>query len=225
MAAEHSHSWGEWKKQLWYTPDGRLQGEMRRCSGCKVVEARNLEHDDRPAVLQPTIGVFAGIFNAAGQVLGKRIATGKFAGEIDLPGGGVDAQRASEALDERIIFAELIREVREELGFDLGTPTSAWKIHLPAVLKGGGDWAIPVSIRPVFGFLAPSNSFFLSPADVETFARGPEGNRILSGWGKRMHRMFLRLLCDSPNPTYASEAYEMLFELNEEIGITRPGGY
>lgn len=220
MAEQHTHTWDDWRKQLWYTSEGRLQAEFRTCSECEVVEARSIERDQRPAVLQPTIGVFAGIFSTTGQVVGKMITTGRFAGEIDLPGGGIDAQRASGALDERIIFAELIREVREEIGLDLGKPTASWKVHLPAVLKGGGDWAIPISIRPTIGIFAPQNCLFLSPSDVERSARGPEGNRILSGWGKRMHRMFLRLLCDSPNPTHAVEASGMLAELNREMEIT-----
>lgn len=220
MTEQHVHKWDDWRKQLWYTPEGRLQAEFRTCSGCKVVDARSIERDQRPAVLQPTIGVFAGIFSTTGQIVGKRITIGKFAGEIDLPGGGVDAQNALEAPDERVIFRELIREVREEIRLDLGKPTPSWRVHLPAVLKGGGDWAIPISIRPTIGMFVPQNCLFLTPSDVEFFAKKPEGDRILSGWGKRMHRMFLRLLCDSPNPTHAAEASKMLASLNRELGIT-----
>ncbi|MBI1984923.1 MAG: hypothetical protein HYS60_02310 [Candidatus Wildermuthbacteria bacterium] len=220
MAEKHVHTWEDWRKQLWYTPEGRLQAEFRTCNGCTVVEARSIEYDQRPAVLQPTIGVFAGIFSTTGQILGKRIMTGKFAGEIDLPGGGIDAKKASQALDERLILEELIREVKKETGIDLEKPSSSWKVHLPVVLKGGGDWAIPISIHhPTFSSWAPENCLFLSPSDVEFFARKPAGERILSGWGKRMHRMFLRLLCDSPNPAHAATAYMMLSKFHEDMGI------
>ena len=33
---------------------------------------------------------------------------------------------------------------------------------------------------------------------------------VLSGEGKRMHRLILRLLCYSPNPTYREEAKKLL---------------
>ncbi|GEM_PF-696238 len=208
MVEQHVHEWGEWRKQLWYTSEGRLQAEFRTCSGCSVVEARSIERDSRPAVLQPTIGVFAGIFDEHGRVLVKQIETGKFKGEFDAPGGGVDALKASQAPDELILAVDLARHVADEVGIYL-LPDLAWKVLMPAVLRGGGDWAFPVVVSSS-GTPTKGTTRFLSPYDLEELARGPEGARILSGWGKRMHRILLRLLECSTNQTYQQQAADML---------------
>jgi len=71
--AEYTHEWGEWEKMLWYTPKGRFIGEARRCRKCSAVETRNVEVDSRPRVVQPTIGVFAGIFNEEGKSFLRRL--------------------------------------------------------------------------------------------------------------------------------------------------------
>lgn len=219
MVEQHTHAWGEWRRQLWYTPEGRLQAEFRTCSGCTVVEPRSIEQDSRPRVLQPTIGVFGGLYDSEGRVLVKQIETGRFAGEWDAPGGGVDADNVSQVSDERMLFLELARHVKDEVGILL-VPSVRWKVLLPAVLSGGGDWAFPVVVGPTF-FKAPKGTTrFLSPADLDALARGPEGNRILSGHGKRMHRILLRLLSESPNPTYQVQAEVMLGLVHGAMGIT-----
>ena len=217
--AECIHEWGNWEKMLWYTQKGRFVGEARRCGRCSAVETRNVEIDSRPAVVQPTIGVFGGCYemstpsNPGGGVLIKQIETGKFAGEWDLPGGGIDAEKASQAPDERIFWEELARHLKEEIGISVPI-TSKSQILTPAVLKGGGDWAFPIVVGTV---PKPSKGItrFVDPREATELARGPEGNRILSGEGKRMHRLILRLLCHSPNQKYSEEAKKLL----EKIGF------
>ena len=222
------HEWGEWEKMLWYTPKGRLTGEARKCNKCPAVETRNVEVDSRPAVIQPTIGVFAAIYGEDGRILLKKITSGKFAGEWDLPGGGVDGQKASQSLDERIIGQELVRHVEEEVGVIISIgpmpPMS------PAVLKGGGDWAfmIPVEITErELKRLAAMGKEWVSPGSTEeefakgelmwvcptmlsALARRPEGSRLLSGYGKRMHRLCLQALARSPQAVYRIRAKETL---------------
>lgn len=201
------HEWKEWEKMLWYTPQGRFVGEARRCNKCPAVETRNVEIDLRPAVVQPTIGVFAGIFNEEGKLLLKKITSGRFAGEWDLPGGGVSAVAASEALDERVIGEELARHVKEEVGISLSV--APVMPMYPAVLKGGGDWAFVI---PVEGFPEPTKGVtrYVSPQELRELAKGPEGNRLLSGWGKRMFRLCLMVFRYSLNPEYVQEAFKML---------------
>lgn len=218
MAEQHIHAWEDWRNQLWYTSDGRLQAEFRTCSGCAVVEARSIERDSRPAVLQPTIGVFGGIFDAAGSVLAKQIETGRYAGDWDAPGGGVDAARASKIPNERMLFSELVRHVEEEVGIPL-KPTVDWPILAPAILDGGGDWAFPIVVGTVTVNPTKGTTRFLSLDDLENLVQEPKGAQILSGRGKRMHRIFLRFLTRSPNIVYAQEAMTILVHLQHELGL------
>ena len=208
------HKWGKWEKMLWYTPQGRFIGESRKCNKCPAVETRNIEVDPRPTVVQPTIGVFAGIFNQEGKLLLKKITSGRLAGEWDLSGGGVDAQKASETLNEQIIGEELIRHIKEEVGISLSiSPTVALPMY-PAVLKGGGDWAFVI---PIEGSPKPTKgeTKFVSPQELRELAEGPEGNRLLSGWGKRMCRLCLQVFRYSLNSEYTKEAFAMLLEIQK----------
>ncbi|OGZ24756.1 MAG: hypothetical protein A2896_02670 [Candidatus Nealsonbacteria bacterium RIFCSPLOWO2_01_FULL_43_32] len=214
---EHIHEWGDWKKELWYVAGGRYTAEFRKCKTCDAVEARNIVKDERPAVIRPTIGVFAGIFNEEGKVLLRQRLTGtSFAGEWELPGGGVDADNASKGLDERIIIQELGREVKEETGIST-PPLLPMAAMYPAVLKSGGDWAFAILVGVVKEKPSKGETRYVSPQELRELAEGPEGNRLLSGWGKRMCRLCLRLLAsrDAPNQEYAKQAGEMLAEIME----------
>ncbi len=192
MCCECEHVWEDWEKILWYTPKGRFVGEARKCKNCTAVQTQDLEVDTRPRVIQPTIGVFAGIFNKEGKILLKQITSGKFKGEWDLPGGGVDAERASQAPDERIFWEELIRHVKDEVGISISLSPNS-RILMPAVLKGGGDWAFPVMIGFLFENPTKGVCKYFSLEEVQELARGAEGNRLLNGEGKRMHRLVLSL--------------------------------
>ena len=213
--AECIHEWGEWKKELWYVAGGRYTAEFRKCKKCDAVEAKNIVKDERPAVVRPTIGVFAVIFNEEGKLLLRRRPTGSsFAGEWDLPGGGVDADNASKSLDERIVVQELAREAREETGISI-PPMLPMVAMYPAVLKSGGDWAFAIHVGVVKEKPTKSETRYVSPQELRELADGPEGNRLLSGWGKRMCRLCLRLLAsrDAPNREFAKQAGGMLTEI------------
>lgn len=216
MVAECVHEWGIWEKMLWYTSQGRFVGEARKCGKCPAVETRNVEVDPRPAVIQPTIGVFAGIFNKEGKLLLKKITSGRFAGEWDLPGGGVDAITASKAQDERVVGEELARHVKDEVGMTISV--EPMPPMYPAVLKGGGDWAFVIPIAqyaeatPEMGPVQGETKW-VSPEELEELSRDPEGNRVLSGYGKRMHRLCLQTLTHSPNTDFQIRAREMLAKI------------
>ena len=215
--AECKHEWGDWKKELWYVAGGRYSAESRKCKKCGVVEVINIVKDERPAVVRPTIGVFAGIFNEEGKILLRRRSTGgSFPGDWELPGGGVDADNASRAFDERIISQELARGVKEKIGVSIPS-LQPMPVMYPAVLKSGGDWAFAVLVGVLREKPSKGETRYVSLQELRELAEGPEGNRLLSGWGKRMCRLCLRLLSsrDAPNREYAIQAGEMLTEIME----------
>lgn len=214
---ECKHDWGDWKKELWYVAGGRYTAEFRKCKMCDAVEARNIVKDERAAVVKPTIGIFAGIFNEEGKLLlRQRPAGSSFAGEWELPGCGVDADSASKALDERIVVQELAREVKEETGISI-PPMLPMVAMYPAVLRAGGDWAFAILVGLVQEKPSKGETRYVSPQELRELAEGPEGNRLLSGWGKRMCRLCLRILAsrDAPNREYAKQAGEMLTKIME----------
>ena len=131
--------------------------------------------------------------------------------------GGVDDEANKEALDERIIQKELAREVMEEVG--LRVLINPMPIMFPAILKGGGDWAFIVPTLAEKNISEDRESFeikWLDPAGLSKIVNQEVGNRLVSGWGKRMHRLCLKAIESfSPNEKYRKEAREIL------LGIQR----
>ncbi len=134
-----------------------------------------------------------------------------------MSGGGVDAARASQSPDERIFGEELARHVKDEVGLNISVSPQS-EILTPAILKGGGDWAFPVVVG-LCGKPTKGETKFVSPQELQELAKEAEGNRLLTGLGKRMHRLTLRLLSSSPNPEYRREAKDMLKEIEKEMGL------
>lgn len=173
------------------------------------------------AVSKPAIGIFAGIFNEAGKLLLRRreerdsIVPGKsFKGDWELPGGGVEDENNGQALDERIIGAELAREVTEEIGIHVSVPPMP--VMFPAVSKGGDDWAFVIPVGICTERVAKGEIKHVSPQELRELAKRPEGEQLISGWGRRMSRMALMALCHSPNLQYREEAQTMLSDIQRE---------
>ncbi len=167
------------------------------------------------ATAQPKIGLFAGIFNTEGKLLIKRRPKGiSLAGEWDLPGGAVEEKNNQNALDERIVGQELAREVKEEVGLAIPEFLPMPAMY-PTVLRGGGDWAFAILVGVVEESPSKGETRYISPQELQELAEGPEGNRLVSGWGKRMCRLCLRLFAsrDAPNQDYAKQAGEMLAKI------------
>jgi 8-oxo-dGTP pyrophosphatase MutT (NUDIX family) len=175
--------------------------------------------------VQVTIGLFAGIFNEEGKLLLRRRIRENpnipcpHEGDWELPGGTVEETNVWRAEDERVIGEELAREVKEETG--LSIETNFMPVMYPAIYinrqKKTIDLAfvIPVGIvqeRPTIGEI-----IYVSPRELEELAKHPEGNQLVSGWGKRMCRMALMVLSNSPNPRYREEALSFLSEIQKEI--------
>ena len=159
----------------------------------------------------PTIGLFAAIFDQDGRILVEQRPEGmSFPGDWDLPGGGLEKENNAMALDERIVGLELAREVEEETGIVISIrPMPAM---YPAVTRGGKDWAFVIPVKtsdtPTKGL-----SMFVSPDELKKLAENPAGNRLVSGWGKRMSRLALIGLTHSPNKEFAKQAETMLKEI------------
>lgn len=157
------------------------------------------------AVAQPKIGLFAGIFNKDGRLLIKRRGSGEsLAGEWDLPGGGVEAYNNAKATDERIIGQELVREVMEEVGLKISIKFIV--PMYPVVIKGGSDWAFLIYVGEVAEKPTKGETRWVSLDELNRLAKGPEGNRLVSGWGKRMHRLCLMAFILGPGFMFPFEA-------------------
>ena len=160
--------------------------------------------------------MFAGIYNKEGKVLIKRRPEGiSLPGDWDLPGGAVEEENTIKALDERIVGEELAREVKEEIGIDISV--DYMPAMYPAVLREGKDWAfvIPIGIYDSPGKGEESQEIrYVSPKEVKELAENLQGNRIVSGWGKRMCRLILMALIHSPNEIYREEAKKYLQEIH-----------
>ncbi|MCK5466649.1 NUDIX domain-containing protein [Candidatus Parcubacteria bacterium] len=179
-----------------------------------------------PDVVRPSIGLFAGIYNDNGQLLLKRRSSCEtLPGDWDLPGGAVKTEAADIALDERLIGMELAREVEEETGIKVSV--DLMPTMYPAIIKGGFDWAfiIPITKEDSIQISNIDNwdkankegLKVVSPKELLELANGPEGNRLVSGVGKRMHRLALMALCHSPNEKYRMEAEKMLENIQHEF--------
>jgi len=175
-----------------------------------------------PDVVRPSIGVFAGIYDESGRVLLKKRGSDEtLSGDWDLPGGAVEIEAASNAFDERLIGQELAREVKEETNITIRV--DSMPAMYPAIITGGFDWAfiVPVSCSDSLWRhkldTAKKYFEFASPSELMKIAQCPEGNRLVSGVGKRMHRLALMALCHSPNKEYRAEAKNMLKIIHREF--------
>jgi len=169
---------------------------------------------------QPTIGVFAGIFNEHGELLIKRrvFEEKTFVGDWDLPGGAIEAEAAAKAIDEGLIGQELAREVEEETGIKL-LALQRMPAMYPAVVASGKDLAVAIIIGVVKSKPAMGQYAYVSPNELWMISRRSEGNRLVSGWGKRMCRLCLRIFAsrDCPNGAYRNQAARMLKDIQEGV--------
>jgi len=170
------------------------------------------------------IGLFAGIFDEDGKLLLRRRKREKpnfpcpYEGDWELPGGKIEEENIWRAKDERIIGEELVREVREETGLIIQVPFMSQMYPAVYINKERNvvDFAflIPIGVvkeRPIIG-----ENIYVSPRELKELSKRPEGERLVSGWGKRMCRMALMALCHSSNPRYREEAKKMLCELQNK---------
>ncbi|MFA5086375.1 MAG: NUDIX domain-containing protein [Candidatus Paceibacterota bacterium] len=172
--------------------------------------------------IKPTIGLFAYLFDpCSGKLLVKRRGKDEsLPGDWDLPGGGAEEEAVNAAKDERVIFQELLREIREELG-DITIDTTQLgympAMH-PAVISGGKDWAFGIAVGFILNPPGEGESWILvSPEELKELANRPIGDRLVSGPGKRMHRLCLCGLAEySPSEEYRRDAWRRLRNIQDD---------
>lgn len=175
--------------------------------------------------MQITIGLFAGIFNEKGKILIRRRKSENLKGSCshegdwELPGGTMEKGNIWEKKDERIIGEELARELKEEIGVLIKVPFMPMMFPAVNVNKEYEiiDFAfiipkVKLCEKPIKG-----ENMYVSPKELNNLAKQPKGSRIVSGFGKRMHRMILKTLCFSSNAKYAREAKKILSEIHESM--------
>lgn len=167
-------------------------------------------------VIQPKIGVFAGIFDDDGKLYVKQRGTDEsLPGEWDLPGGGVE-QEDCQVGNERALGEALLREIEEETGMKF--PALPQMPSMYPALLGDKDLALAIIIGKTNQKPTRGNGRFLSLVELEALANAPEGNRLVSGYGKRMHRLCLRIFAsrDSPNQDYRGDAGAVLSTITKQ---------
>ena len=175
--------------------------------------------------MEVEIGLFAGIFDENGRVLLRRRRRENpslacpYEGDWELPGGTMEEENIWKEDDERIIGEELAREVKEETG--LLIKVSFMPTMYPAFYidreRGNMNFAFIIPVGVVREKPTIAENIYLDPKKLKELSEGPEGNRIVSGWGNRMCRMALLALCHSPNRHYRQEAKRMLLEVGKQI--------
>lgn len=179
----------------------------------------------------PTIGVFAGILNKhdGGLLLRRRtlpeenksLISGKSVKrDWELPGGIVEQKEMFDAGNEQGLIEALQREVKEELGLeiDLRLPLQTFPVVLAKELSPGkvaNDIALLIIVQPKEWEGVPQGeTMWVAPRALNALAaKKPLGGRLISGWGKRMHRMALIALAHSSTIDYRQEAMRTLKEI------------
>jgi 8-oxo-dGTP pyrophosphatase MutT (NUDIX family) len=177
----------------------------------------------------PTIGVFAGILNKEGELLLRRrtlpeekkseIAGKTVERDWELPGGIVEQEEMLFAVNEQGLIVALKREVKEELGLKikLSLPLETFPVVLAKEISGRivNDIALLIIVKPEQWEGEPKGEIeWVSALRLNHIAKyGLYGGKLVSGWGKRMHRMALIALTRSPNEDSRRRAKETLKEI------------
>ncbi|MCX6758109.1 MAG: NUDIX domain-containing protein [Candidatus Nealsonbacteria bacterium] len=151
------------------------------------------EPKQKEVTANPTMGLFAIIFDVRGRLLVKRRQKWEtLPGDWDLPGGAADAKKFAEAENELVIGRELQREVLEETGIAI----ASWDIDnmpamYPAVLKAGKDVAFIIIIGRC-AYPTVGEWRYVDTVELLAMCDQPKGNQLVSGFGKRMCRLCLK---------------------------------
>ena len=179
-----------------------------------------------------TIGVFAGILREDGRLLLRKrispeeaesIVPGKTVkGDWELPGGAVREEEAFAFGNEMAFIEALKREVQEEVGLEISLPMMS--AMYPAVFvkrlpdREIKDSAFVMVVLPSQWQGQPKGIVtWVSPKELKELAQRKPGNRLISGWGKRMCRMALMALSKSTNHEFAKKAIEYLKEIQGQM--------
>lgn len=174
----------------------------------------------------PEIGIFAAILDHEGKILlRKRVlseekkssVSGKnVKNEWELPGGGVEDLEMLNAGDERGLLESLQREVGEEMNMcivDIALPLQTFPVVIAKEISPGKiarDIALLVIVKPnnwgVYQGGIRGETAWVDVKQLNKLAKGSAKGKLVSGFGKRMHRMALMALLHSANRDCRLEA-------------------
>ncbi len=171
--------------------------------------------------MEISIGLFAGIFNEGGKLLLRRRNKESpeifcsHEGDWELPGGTMEESNILNAKDERIIGEELAREIEEETGISASLPIMPKMFPFMKINPENKDidMAFLVPYVETIGKPTKGKNIYVSPNEIQKLALNSKGNRLVSGFGNRMHRMALKALTYSENVEYKSEARKILSKI------------
>lgn len=163
----------------------------------------------------PTIGVFAGILNRQGWLLVRKrslpeekesLISGKTVeSKWELPGGEVEMTEMLAAGNEQGLINALKREIEEETGLEitLSLPTPMFPVVIAKEISPeriARDIALLIIVQLDQWKGEPEGEIgWVYSQAVNTLAKGSPEGQLVSGFGKRMHRMALIALSHSPN--------------------------
>jgi len=167
-----------------------------------------------------TVGVFALIFDPEGKLLLKRRPEDiSLPGDWDLSGGGVSSILPANLLQfgEVYFVEECVREVEEETGMEVlpHNPRGGRAGFYPFLAQDRenprhlGDIALTIPMRAIASPTEPTKGEWgwFSPEELTELANQEVGNRLVSGFGKRMWRMCVDAFRDhSPSGMYRTQA-------------------
>lgn len=173
-----------------------------------------------------TIGGFAGLLLEDGDLLLQmRTEKGSIYGPKDtsyqynweLSGGRVKEKDIMKALTLEVLTENIIREVKEELGIKIISFPLRPSIYLAIFVneeKGVNDWALTIPMPKECWEMPKKLKREIVKVNVDELtelANNPPGKgQLVSGFGKRMHRMSLGSLYDSSNPANCGGARKLL---------------
>lgn len=162
-----------------------------------------------------TIGVNNGFLTEDGRLLLQIRTNNSWMGKVleksyeglwELNGGQVKEKKISKALTLVVLARQVVKSADEKLGVRMefpGNPITYFTVYENKE-KEIVDWAFTFVIRP--GYWDVGQTSFLRDVmlvgadDLNRIANLPEGKgQLVSGWGKRQHRMGLAVLSQSLN--------------------------
>ncbi|MBI2642314.1 MAG: NUDIX domain-containing protein [Candidatus Wildermuthbacteria bacterium] len=179
------------------------------------------------ARLTTTVGVFVALFNPHEHdklLVRRRVEEPTFQGNWDLPGGGVEEAGGP---DYDHLVAEGFRELEEEVGIEVPIiPGYVYSMYA-AFLKGktANDLALVIPIAS-YSYPTRGETRWVSVDELNAMAREfisldeakkqglNEARGLVSGWGKRMHRLALSAFTSMPSGPYLNEAVRTLYQIS-----------
>lgn len=182
-----------------------------------------------------TIGVNNGFLTAEGKLLLQIRTTQSWMGVVldksyegqwELNDGGTQGKDISEILTLPVLKAQAIKNAEKKLGISMTVPENP--VMYLAIYenkeKGIIDWAIMFPIPPDYWQMPTQllrDVMLVGVKGINDLANRPEGKgQLVSGFGKRQHRMGLCTLWHSPDLNESLAAFETLNQIKPDWQVS-----